>query len=183
VDHLEQRAAGSSSLVSFPLIVPGGPGNSLTLYAGNMLTALATSTIPIAIAVAILRYRLYDIDLLINRTLVYGATSATLVLTYALVVLALGAALRPLTQSSELAVAGSTLAVAALIQPVRRRIQSAVDQRFYRARYDAERTVDGFALRLRDEVDLDALRAELVGVVRDTVRPAHASLWLRGGGG
>jgi hypothetical protein len=135
--------------------------------------------LPAAIAIAILRYRLYDIDLLINRTLVYGATSATLVLTYALVVLALGTALRPFTQASELAVAGSTLAAAALVQPVRRRIQTAVDRRFYRARYDAERTVDRFALRLRDEVDLDALRAELVGVVRDTVRPVRVSLWLR----
>jgi len=142
---------------------------------------LSVVTLPAAIGVAILRYRLYDIDLLINRTLVYGALSAALLATYVLSVLALSALLRPLTGSSDLAVAGSTLAVVAAFGPLRARLQSLVDRRFYRARYDAARTVDAFAARLRDQVDLDALSGELVGVVHDTVRPAHASLWLRGG--
>jgi len=143
------------------------------------LAFFALAFYPLSVGIAILRYRLYDIDVLINRTLVYGATTATLVATYALGVLAAHALLRPFTQGSELSVAASTLVVAALIQPVRRRIQSAVDRRFYRSRYDAARTVDTFALRLRDEVDLDALRAQLVIVARDTMQPAHASVWLR----
>jgi len=142
---------------------------------------VAVLTLPVAIGIAITRYRLYDIDVLINRTLVYGALSALLFGTYALSVLALSALLRPITGSSDLAVAGSTLAVVALFGPLRARLQRFVDQRFYRARYDADRTVDAFAARLRDQVDLDALSGELVGVVHDTVRPAHASLWLRGG--
>ncbi len=132
-----------------------------------------------AAGIAILRYRLYDIDLLINRTLVYGATSAGLLATYVLSVLTLSTLLRPLTGSSDLAVAGSTLAVVALFGPLRQRIQRAVDRRFSRSRYDAQRTVDAFATRLRDQVDLDALSTELVGVVRETVHPAHAGLWLR----
>jgi len=143
------------------------------------LAFFALAFYPLSVGIAILRYRLYDIDVLINRTLVYGATTATLVATYALGVLAAHALLRPFTQGSELSVAASTLVVAALIQPVRRRIQSAVDRRFYRSRYDAARTVDTFALRLRDEVDLDALRAQLLVVANDTMRPAHASVWLR----
>ena len=141
--------------------------------------ALSFGLIPVGAGIGILRYRLYDIDLLINRTLVYGATSAGLLGTYVLSVLALSSLLRPLTGSSDLAVAGSTLAVVALFGPLRRRIQAAVDRRFARSRYDAERTVDAFASRLREQVDLDALSAELVGVVADTVHPAHAGLWLR----
>ena len=141
---------------------------------------LAFGTLPIAIAVAILRYRLYDIDLLINRAIVYGALSATLVLSYVLLVLLFQAVLRPLTGGSEIAVAASTLGTIALFQPLRRRIQAAVDLRFYRSRYDAARTLDTFGARLRDEVDLETLRRDLVDVVADTVQPRHASLWLRG---
>lgn len=140
---------------------------------------LAAATVPVAIGIAILRYRLYDIDLLINRTLVYGALSAALVATYLAVVVLFQAALRPFTAGNELAVAGSTLATLALVQPLRRRVQDAVDRHFYRSRYDAARTLDAFSIRLRDEVDLDEVRADLIGAVGETVRPAHASVWLR----
>lgn len=135
--------------------------------------------IPIAVGVAILRHRLYDIDLLINRTLVYGATSAAIVATFVIGIVALQALLRPLTAGSEFAVAASTLVSFALFQPVRRGVQDAVNSRFYRSRYDAARTLDAFSVRLRDEVDLDALRGDLLEVVRDTIEPTHASLWLR----
>jgi hypothetical protein len=140
---------------------------------------VAFAAIPVAAGIAILRYRLYDIDLLINRALVYGALSGSLLALYGGSVLALSALLHSFTGSSDFAVAGSTLAVVALFQPVRRRIQSAVDRRFYRRKYDAARTLDGFAVRLRDEIDLDALRTELIGAVGATVQPTHASLWLR----
>lgn len=140
---------------------------------------LSFGGMPIAAGLAILRYRLYDIDVLINRTLVYGAVSAALVATYLAAILLLQTLLRPFTSGSELAVAGSTLLVVALFQPVRRRVQNIVDRRFYRSRYDAARTLHAFGARLRDEVELDALSREVTGVVRDTVRPAHVSLWLR----
>lgn len=138
--------------------------------------------LPLSAGVAILRYRLYDIDVLINRALVYGALSAMLLGTYVFSVLVLTALVRPITGSGDLAVAVSTLAVLALFQPLRARIQRAVDRRFYRARYDAARTIDRFGARLREQVDLDQLRGELIGVVDETIKPAHASLWLRGGG-
>lgn len=143
------------------------------------LWPLSVAGIPIATGIAILRHRLYDIDVLINRTIVYGALSAALGATYFLAVLALETMLRPLTAGSEVAVALSTLVVVALFQPLRRRIQNAVDQRFYRSRYDAARTLDLFGERLRDEVDLEAVRASLLGAVERTVHPAQASVWLR----
>ncbi len=145
----------------------------------GLLTFVLMLALPASIGVAILRYRLYDIDLLINRALVYGSLSATLLGTYVLSVLGLSTLLRPLTGSSDLAVAGSTLAVVALFGPLRARIQRLVDRRFYRARYDASGILDAFGARLRDQVDLGALEGELLEAVRATVQPAHANIWLR----
>jgi hypothetical protein len=138
----------------------------------------------VAIAVAIFRYRLYDIDILINRTLVYGLLTAMLVLTYLGTVMLLQGALRALTGGgSQLAIVASTLAIAALFGPLRRRIQRLIDRRFYREKYDAAKTLEAFSDRLRDATDLDTLSDDLVTVIRETVQPEHASLWLRPTGG
>jgi hypothetical protein len=150
---------------------------TLTLGAGYLFPVFGL--IPISVAVAVFRYRLYDIDRLINRTLVYGLLTALLVGVYAGLVFLFGRLLDPATGDSTLAVAASTLSVAALFQPARRRLQALVDRRFNRARYDAARTVERFSGRLRDHVDLDTLATELLGVVDHTVQPASASLWLR----
>jgi hypothetical protein len=135
--------------------------------------------VPVGAAIAILRYRLYDIDRIISRTLGYGLLTALLGLVYVAGVFGFGRLLNPGGQPSELAVAASTLAVAALFQPTRRRVQAAVDRRFNRARYDAARTVETFRGRLRDEIDLDTLSTELLAVINQTIQPTHTSLWLR----
>ncbi len=132
-------------------------------------------------AIAIFRYHLYDIDLLINRTLVYGLTSIGLAIAFFAGIVVLQSLLRPVTGGSEISVAASTLGALGLVGPLRRRAQAGVDRRFYRSRFDAARTVDDFSVRLRDQVDLDAVRADLVATVHRTMQPAHLSVWVRPG--
>jgi hypothetical protein len=163
-----------ATLVLVGSLVPGVVAEAWQ-WAGLGLAAL-----PLAIGMAVLRYRLYDIDLVINRTLVYATLSAALLGVYALCVVVIPRALR-VGGDSELVVAGSTLAVAALFQPLRRRIQGFIDRRFYRRKYDAARTVEAFSSRLRNEVDLEAMRADLLAAVQDTMQPRRVSLWLRSG--
>jgi len=146
----------------------------------GLIVVPALLALPAAIGIAVLRYRLYEIDRLINRTLVYGLLTALLAAVYAGVVLVLGWLFGGLgAQPPSWAIAGATLAVAALFQPARRRIQQAVDRRFNRRRYDASKTVDAFSIRLRDQVDLDTLSTDLLSVVGQTMQPTAVSLWLR----
>ena len=134
---------------------------------------------PVTIGIAVLRYRLYDIDRLISKTLVYGALTVVLGAAYVGLVLAGQALFSSFAGGSNLAIAASTLVVAALFLPVRSRVQRFVDRRFYRRRYDAQRTLEGFGARLREQIDLGTLERDLRGVVTETMQPAHASLWLR----
>ena len=146
----------------------------------GVLDALIIAGVPVAAGIAILRYRLYDIDRIINRTIVYTALTAVLVALYfGAIVLSQQVLIFLTGQRSTLAVVASTLVISALFNPLRRRTQSFVDRRFYRSKYDARKTLESFSARLRDETDLGALNEELLWVVRETVQPAHVSLWLR----
>jgi hypothetical protein len=150
----------------------------LTEYAA----LLSITSVPIAIGFAVLKYRLYDIDRIINRTLVYGSLTATLVALYFGGIVLLQRVLDVLTgtgEKSTFVVVASTLVIAALFNPLRRRVQDFVDRSFYRYKYDAAKTLEAFGSRLRDETDLEALSNDLVGVVRGTMQPEHVSLWLR----
>ena len=165
------------------LLVYYGSQAAMPLWAYVLfgLSLISDALIPIAAGIAILRYRLYDIDVLINRTLVYGALTAALALAYFASVVLLQQIFRALTGQgqSQLVTVAATLAIAALFTPLRRRIQVAIDRRFYRRTYDAAQVLAAFSVRLRDEVDLNTLTDELLAVVAQTLQPAHVSLWLR----
>ena len=149
-------------------------------WISSVMVIVGVVGLPVAVGIAVLRYRLYNIDIIINRTLVYGALTAILVSVYVGSIVVSQGLLRVLTgEGSQLAIVASTLAVAALFAPLRHRIQSFIDRRFYRRKYDARKTLEAFSASLRDETDLEALSDELVGVVRETMQPTHVSLWLR----
>ncbi|MGH2735143.1 MAG: hypothetical protein ACRDKZ_06170 [Actinomycetota bacterium] len=166
----------ASAIASLGLIVSVFPQ---TRSAGSYFAVGGLALVPIATGIAILRHRLYDIDRIIKRTLVYAVLTATLGALYFAAVVVLQGVLRPVTGTSTLAVACSTLIVAALFGPVRSRVQTLIDRHFYRRSYDAAQTFDAFSKKLREEVDFDALRQELLGVTAQTMQPAHVSLWLQ----
>ena len=171
-------------LVAETLFSPDGTGPARPLW-GKLFedaVTLSYAGVPVAMGFAVLRYRLYDIDVVINRALVYGPLSATLAALYFGGVATTQAIVRTLTgqeQQPQLAMVASTLVIAALFNPLRRRIQSFIDRRFYRRKYDARKTLETFSATLREETDLQALNGELTRVVRETMQPAHVSLWLR----
>jgi hypothetical protein len=159
------------------LLLPGKLGNAV----GSSAFGFGIAALPVGTGIAIMRWRLYDIDIIINRTLVYAALTAALALVYLGGVVGAGVLLRSATgqERNSIAVAASTLAVAALFRPARGRIQSFIDRRFYRRKYDSEQTLADFSARLRDQIDLDTMRVELLRVVGETMQPARVSLWLR----
>ena len=168
----------------FAFVFPSGgwfqAGSPLWLDLLGYAALCSFTLVPIAVGFAVLRYRLYEIDIIINRTLVYGSLTISLALVYVGLVVSLQYLFRALTGGdSQLVIVASTLVIAALFNPLRHRTQTFIDRRFYRRKYDATKTLEEFGARLRDETDLDSLREDLVGVVRETVRPAQVSLWLR----
>jgi hypothetical protein len=172
-------------VATFPFQLPldfslVGGDTPFVLLVLNMGFTLSFLLVPFSISVAVLRSHLFDIDVVINRTLVYGTLTAMLIGLYFGGIVALQRVFVALTgEGSTLAVVASTLAIAALFNPLRRRVQGFVDRRFYRSKYDARKTLEAFSAKLRDETDLDALSGDLVGVVKETMQPAHVSLWLR----
>jgi len=173
-----------ASAISVLIAEPGTPSDpgTQTLWGALLedVMILSFTAIPVAIGFAILRYRLYDIDLVINRTLVYGSLTVSLVLLYVGSVVLMQYASRALTGGeSQLAVVASTLVIAAMFNPLRRRVQNLIDRRLYRRKYDAQKTLSTFSKTLREETDLEALNAELLAVIRETMQPEHVSLWLR----
>jgi len=167
---------GALALLVNSLLLPANAGGEL----GSWLWPIVGASLPLAIGIAVLRYRLYDIDLIINRALVYGSLTVLLAATYEGSIVLLQDASRALTgQQSGLVIVASTLAIAALFTPLRRFIQSFIDRRFYRSKYDARKTLEAFSAKLRDETDLEALNEGLVGVVKETIQPAHVSFCLR----
>ena len=171
---------GYVAVISLRIIFPALEPGSLADLTGATVAWSFVLLIPLSIGIAILRYRLFDIDIIINRTLVYGALTAMLAGFYFGGVIGLQFVFRTLTgQDSQLAIVASTLLIAALFSPLRRGIQSFIDRRFYRKKYDARKTLEAFSVKLRNETDLDRLSGELVSVVQETLQPAHVSLWLR----
>ena len=171
-------------MAAVALLLPAAGVAALTgTEAGWLLMLVTVALLPVAIGVAVLRYRLYEIDRIISRTIGWALVTGLLVGAFALLVLGSSAVLEPLTGGNTLAVAGSTLVVALLFTPVRSRVQRTVDRRFDRSRYDGERTLAAFGERLRDEVDLSTIRADVLATVETSVRPSRVGLWLRGPGG
>jgi hypothetical protein len=181
IDRLQMKwvaagAGGFAILLCVNLVLR----NFFTLSApGEILTSVAFMLIPISIGNAIMRYRLYEIDVFINRALVYAVLTAAIVGAYLGSVVTLQAVLDPVTGDSDLAIAASTLAVAGLFQPMRRRIQGFIDRRFYRSKYDSAQALKAFSSRLRDEIELESVQSDLIELVRSTVQPSHASMWIR----
>ena len=172
--------AAASAIFAVVLAVNLVLRNFFTLPAAlDIVLSLAFALIPLSVGNAILRYRLYEIDVFINRALVYGSLSGIVVLLYVGFVVALQFVLDPMTGDSDLAVAASTLAVAAAFRPLRSRVQAFIDRRFYRRKYDASQALGAFAKRLRDEIDLGVLRTDITAVIQDTVQPEHVAVWLR----
>ena len=179
--QLKYVAYGCALLGASVVLSEGSRVAGVTLpdLSSQILEDAGVMAVPVATGVAILKYRLYDIDLIINRTLVYGSLTAFLAVVYYTLIVALQGVVAGDGQSSPLVVAGSTLAVSALFRPARDRIQQLIDRRFNRRKYDAARTIEVFSIRLRDEVDLDLLSDHLIAVVRETMEPAGVSLWLK----
>jgi len=175
-ERLQLKWFAYAATLGFLAILFGGEAR----VSGTLVWTVAPLSLPICAGIAILRYRLYEIDLLINRTLVYGSLTAALALVYVGGVVSLQYAFRALTGSeSQIAIVASTLTIAVLFVPLRRRVQGFVDRLFYRRKYDAAKTLETFTSKLRNETDLDSLGEDLAGVVRETVQPTHVSLWMR----